>query len=307
MSTKTTTLTGTPATEGANARPANYKKRLEGVILTDELLRLWKECRTNIITGRAQRKKPANDTGSNVATLSTMSKRQASQILRDRDPNRIVPQSSSSDPRYLPMDVICAMKVVLEGTKEELDAFEKALTGTKLFFTPPPPRKEETEEQRQFRLRMDRLRWKNEERKYSKLTSNLQKYVHDDVTARSMTYAASVGLNMVIAPLSFGCFMYFFAGSLFDYFLGESFAARTTGGVDIKRVIVGVISGVIMLFIEMILFVIRTHEFEEHNRKKQKKKGTSTQPFGVYSKKVSTGPIFQNTPKEKQQLSKKQA
>jgi hypothetical protein len=131
---------------------------------------------------------------------------------------------------------------------------------------------------------MERLRWQYEETKYSRLTKNIQHEVQDDINAKSMTYAASVGLNMIIAPLSFGCFMYFFAGGVFDYFLGEEFSARTTGGTDIKRVIVGVVSGVAMLFIEMTLFVIRTHEFEEHNRRKKLKK-KPVQPFGHYSKK----------------------
>jgi len=131
---------------------------------------------------------------------------------------------------------------------------------------------------------------KNEETKYGKLTSNLQsKKNEDDITAKSMTYAASVGLNMIVAPISFGCFMYFFAGGIFDYFLEDEFSSRTLGGTDIKRVIVGVVSGVVMLFIEMILFVIRTHEFEAHQRRKQKKKN-GTQPFGVYSKRI-TDPI----------------
>ena len=121
-----------------------------------------------------------------------------------------------------------------------------------------------------------------------KLTDNLnQGKQEDDITAKSMTYAASVGLNMIVAPISFGCFMYFFAGGIFDYFFGEDFSSRTTGGTDIKRVIVGVVSGVFMLFIEMILFVIRTHEFETHQRKKQKKK-KRVQPFGVYTKNSST-------------------
>ena len=64
---------------------------------------------------------------------------------------------------------------------------------------------------------MDRLRMQYEETKYMKLTDNLQDHrCDDDVTAKSMTFAASVGLNMIVAPLSFGCFMYFFAGGIFD-------------------------------------------------------------------------------------------
>jgi hypothetical protein len=41
---------------------------------------------------------------------------------------------------------------------------------------------------------------------------------------------------------------------------------------------IGVVSGVAMLFIEMTLFVIRTHEFDDGMRKKNKKNKVS--PFG---------------------------
>ena len=42
--------------------------------------------------------------------------------------------------------------------------------------------------------------------------------------------------------------------------------------------IIGVVSGVAMLFIEMTLFVIRTHEFDDGMKRKKKKKTVS--PFG---------------------------
>lgn len=188
--------------------------------------------------------------------------------------------------KYVSFEILRALEVLVEDGEQ----LEKGIRGSSLYFTPPPQPQEETDEQRKYRLRIKRLSLKSEETKYSKLTSNLQsKRNEDDITAKSMTYAASVGLNMIIAPLSFGCFMYFFSGGVFDYLWGDDNSSRTLGGTDIKRVIVGVVSGVIMLFIEMILFVIRTHEFEVHQRRKQKKKG-GVQPFGVYSKKI-TDPV----------------
>ena len=145
-----------------------------------------------------------------------------------------------------------------------------------------------SKEQRKFQLRMRQLRLQNEERKYMKITNNVHTFkMNDDdaITTKSMTYAASIGLNMIVAPITFGVFMYFFAGSLLDYFWPTSHhstAAATT--VDVKKVIAGVISGVIMLFIEMILFVIRTHEMDKAMVQKRKKKGhiTSLSPFGYY-------------------------
>lgn len=92
-----------------------------------------------------------------------------------------------------------------------------------------------------------------------------------------MMYATSVGLNMIVAPISFGVFMYFFAGSLFSKF----FPLETRSGeIDIRQVIAGVISGVILLFIEMILFVIRSHELDKSVRRKGKMKGYRSNPFG---------------------------
>jgi len=241
-------------------RPS-YVKKLEGVTLTEELLGLWKESYS----------KAQFDTSGASTNERDLSRKQALQILKDNvHPNQ--------DPKFVPMDVLKALEVL------DSAALERALSGaTSLAFTPPPGPVEKIAASRKFQQRMERLRLKNEEKKYVKLTNNLQKEVQDDITAKSMTYAASVGLNMIVAPLSFGCFMYFFAGGIFDYFWGEEFSARTTGGTDIKRVIVGVVSGVIMLFIEMTLFVIRTHEVEAHAVKKKKKK-KEVQPFGVYSK-----------------------
>lgn len=237
------------------------KKRLEGVKPTNELLRLWKECYSQV---------QLND----GRFTNGVQKTDAAKVLkRQVNPNQ--------DPHWVPFDVIQAMQILLD----DINSLERALLNTSLCYTPRPSSETEPKERRKFRKRIARLRLQSEETKYLKLTNNLNSNVQDDdITGRSMTYAASVGLNMIIAPLSFGCFMYFFSGGFFDYVLGESFSARTTGGVDIKRVIVGVVSGVAMLFIEMILFVIRTHEFEAHQVKKNKKKGV--QPFGVYTKKT---------------------
>lgn len=242
-----------------------YEKKLEGVHPTDSLLQIWRECCLQGHSGRTQ---------SDSSAAGKLTKKEAIRVLKDS------PQHPNKNPQWLPLNVLKALEVLVE----DKSSIERALEGTALVFTPPPPPAEETAERRRFRQRMERLRLKHEETKYVKLTNNLQKEVQDDITAKSMTYAASVGLNMIVAPLSFGCFMYFFAGGVFDYFFGEEFSSRTTGGTDIKRVIVAVISGVVMLFIEMTLFVIRTHEVESHELKKKKKK-KEIQPFGVYSKK----------------------
>lgn len=215
---------------------------------------------------------------------------------------------------YIPIPVLRAMKVVfkVDADDSSFRQIEKALTLTSLVFTPLPPTLEEmlndngdeedkeninslTKEQKRFRQRMQRLRFKNEETKYAKLTRNLGSMtaVQDDVTTKSMTYAASIGLNMIVAPITFGVFMYFFAGSLLDFFWPPAAPTLLTNSahnpVDIKKVIAGVVSGVVMLFIEMLLFVIRTHEMDKAMRRKQKKNKKS--PFGYYSS--STNKTYQ--------------
>ncbi|KAL3902364.1 MAG: hypothetical protein SGILL_010851, partial [Bacillariaceae sp.] len=138
-----------------------------------------------------------------------------------------------------------------ESSSRKLQKLEDALQNASLSFTDSKLSQQQQQQQQQkkspeatqtkFQRRMDKLRLQFEETKYSKLTDNLQDHRNeDDITAKSMTFAASVGLNMIIAPLSFGCFMYFFAGGIFDYFFtGEDFETkqRAGGATDIKRVI----------------------------------------------------------------------
>jgi hypothetical protein len=259
-------------TKSTTSVSSGYKKNLDGLEITDDLLQLWHRCFMQC----ADSTKTVVPSSSYKSILR-LNKEEAIQVIQSKgDPKK-------AKPKFIPIGVLCAMQILLDDNAR----LETALQGTSLFFTPAPKPLQETAERRKYRERIERLRLKSEETKYSKLTSNLKSSKNtDDITARSMTYAASVGLNMIIAPLSFGCFMYFFAGGVFDYFLGDDFSARTTGGTDIKRVIIGVVSGVVMLFIEMILYMIRTHEFESHERKKQEKKGV--EPFGVYSKNVKS-------------------
>jgi hypothetical protein len=223
----------------------HYRKRLEGVKPTKELLELLE--------------------------LSLQQAQPTNHALQEWKENRT--------DRWIPISILRAMQQVLE--PHDCERLEKALQQTSLVFTPKPPPAALTKEQEEYRKRIERLSLKHEERRYTELTSNVNKAPEkDDVTTRSMTYAASVGLNMVIAPLSFGCFMYFFAGGLFDFFLESDDSSSKS---DMKRVVIGVVSGVIMLFIEMLLFVIRTHEMDEAMRKKSKR-ATSTQvPFSQYT------------------------
>jgi len=90
---------------------------------------------------------------------------------------------------------------------------------------------------------------------------------------------------MVVAPLSFGVFMYFFAGSIFNRFFDSD--DRVNENIDIRRVIAGVVSGVFMLFVEMILFVIRSHELDASVRKKGRRRENRANPFGYTEKSMA--------------------
>ena len=140
-----------------------------------------------------------------------------------------------------------------------------------------------------YKKRIERLKLKVEERNYTKLTSNLDVTKADDATLSSMLYASSVGANMIVAPISIGVLMYFFAGKLMVWILGPDAAesydeskSSKDGKLNIAGVIAGVVSGVIMLFIEMILFVIRNHEMDAAVTKK--KKLSQKNPFGYEPK-----------------------
>jgi hypothetical protein len=243
---------------------------------------------------------PHNDSPSNavrqkrlqevVSTVCcSLPKERAGEVLTNWNKEQMIDGTvtSSNQIKSIPIPVIRAMEAVLDQTGRE--KLEEALQATSLVFTPSPPQQADPAHEK-FRKRMDRLRLQYEESKYNKLTSNMNLIApKDDVTTKSMTYAASIGLNMIVAPLSFGCFMYFFSGGVFDFFWAKDTSARANGP-DIKRIIVGVVSGVIMLFIEMLLFVIRTHEMDEAMRKKAKKKRPEGS-FGYYT--ANTAKTFQ--------------
>jgi hypothetical protein len=197
-------------------------------------------------------------------------------------------------PIAIPLNVIRAATNLLKDLTEFEFKLNQALS-TKLVYTPAPPKSASTksdDELRRFNKRMDRLRLRAEESRYKKLTDNLDTSIADDVTVKSMTYAISVGLNMIVAPISFGVFMYFFAGQIFTWISASPDKVLKPHETDIRGVIAGVISGVAMLFIEMILFVIRTHTMDKSVRKKAAKKKIS--PFG-YTRPDAVTPLTAKT------------
>ena len=203
-------------------------------------------------------------------------------------------ESSTAAP-FLPLPAIEDIKFLIDNSSSDPDTkaqlrqrLESALRGTTLSFAPKPaPKKADPA----FQKRLERLRLQSEERSYSNLTTNLKNassMKDDEVTAKSMMYATSVGLNMVVAPASFGVFMYFFAGSIFSRFFDDEDSVESRGNnIDIRRVIAGVVSGVFMLFVEMILFVIRSHELDASVRKKGRRRENRANPFGYTQKSMA--------------------
>ncbi len=252
-----------------------YKKRLEGININGALLDLWKDAYSKNVTPSFQ----AEPSLPSPMTKAPHSQNEAIDILRNAgDPSKIKRKKKKA--LVMPIRVLQSIRLLVPSESLE-QAVQTANIG--LAFTPPRV-PEMTAERKRYLERMEKLRLKSEETKYTRITNNIKdQRQEDDKTARSMTYAASVGLNMIVAPISFGTFMFFFSGGIFDYFFpqDESMSNRNPSGVDIKRLIVGVVSGVIMMIIEMVLFVIRSHEFDSHTTRKKKKRGI--QPFGSYS------------------------
>jgi hypothetical protein len=208
----------------------------------------------------------------------------------------------------IPLDQISALKLLLSSSTDQTEAqrllcsIENAIRPTVVMFerkslVSSPTKNNNNNNNNNsgkaneaFQKRMTYLRQLAEEKSYLASTSNIQNQLNahsrqDDVNVKSMMYATSVGLNMIVAPLSFGVFMYFFAGSLFaKFFPIDSTNNHRAGEIDVRQVIAGVISGVILLFIEMILFVIRSHELDKSVRKKSRMREYKSNPFGYTSR-----------------------
>lgn len=194
--------------------------------MTDELRQLLRDVRSIGSTGQASSTKKKGAVECIYNATYSFTGETAVETLRSFD---------TTSP-FIPISVLRAVENLCDGKTEYLERLDKCLRATKLAFTPPPPESPESEGRKKFRRRIERLKLKDEERNYGGLVKNVGlQGPADDVTTRSMTYAASIGLNMIIAPLSFGCFMYFFAGGIFSYMgWGDDRPARL--GPDIRKV-----------------------------------------------------------------------
>mmetsp|Transcript_372 Transcript_372/g.622 ORF Transcript_372/g.622 Transcript_372/m.622 type:complete len:246 (+) Transcript_372:55-792(+) len=187
-----------------------------------------------------------------------------------------IKESSAGDDGTIPIRAITIAKT-LATTKDLISSLDSALQNTQLAFSTPEETPQASSAAYQKRIQM--LKLAEQERNYTHLTKNLNNSPGDDATLKSMMYAATVGANMIVAPISIGVLMYFFAGKIFSFMIPDYQAVE--GKIDIHGVIAGVVAGVIMMFIEMILFVIRNHEMDKFVSMKMKRQKN---PFG-YDKK----------------------
>ena len=188
---------------------------------------------------------------------------------------------SSND--YIPLQAITIAKsiAIKLSLLLELEALNVALQNKTLIYSKPQDTKTTSAA---YKSRIQKLQLAEQEKQYSNITKNINTAPDDDQTIKSMMYAASVGMNMIVAPISIGVIMYFFAGKLFAFIIPDY--QQEKGKINIHGVIAGVLVGVIMLFIEMILFVIRNHEMDKFVTKKMKRKKDHMNPFG-YDKKLA--------------------
>ena len=241
---------------------------------------------------------PPSSSPSEALARAAKAKEQLSSLMTVKEATSLLQSAinSAAVDATLPLAGVSALQSLIQSSQadpktktQQSQDLEAAIHQTKqLSFQQKSSTTNNSSNDPKFQKRLERLRLHHEERSYLNLTTNLKtasSLKDDNITVKSMTYAASVGLNMIVAPISFGVFMYFFAGSIFNRLFGSENTNR--GDVDIKRVIAGVVSGVFMLFVEMILFVIRSHELDASVRKKSKRKENRANPFGYTEKSMA--------------------
>ena len=125
------------------------------------------------------------------------------------------------------ISLLVNLRTASDADKTRLHAdLEAAIRAARLSFVPTAAgdarTSKKTKKSVEVKRRLECLRVLDKERLYGKLARNLWTHSStkdDDITTRSMMYtASSVGLNMIIAPISFNVFMYFFAGEIFGRF-----------------------------------------------------------------------------------------
>lgn len=280
-----------PTSKKATNIMVSSGKRLMGVELTPDLQKLLRVVCEDVrsTSSEASGDNNAKTTSSVVASaISPLSHSKAYKMVQDASTKLKESATDDGEPLFLPIAVLRALQTILRANPDLQQQHDPMQPQKLVFRHIAVESTRSAHEQRSYEQRIERLRLQHESQRYSKLTRNIVSNVQDDdITAKSMTYAASIGLNMIIAPISFGVFMYYFGGSLLDFVWPLVTSGRNAAvKQEMRKILLGVVAGVVLLFVELLLFVIRTHALDTAVRKKKTKRTAAT-PFGHYTSSTS--------------------
>ena len=128
------------------------------------------------------------------------------------------------------------------------------LRGSKLVFAPPPPKQTSEAVARRRNI----LQARAERRAYDKMVESVapRRTRPEERVATSLKHSFTVSANMVMTPVGVGAVGY----RLAKHKVPEK-----------HRIVVALVCGIGMLFIEMILFLARTYSVEAHAAKRERR------------------------------------
>ena len=139
-------------------------------------------------------------------------------------------------------------------------SLRSALRGTKLVFPAPTPH---TTPDPAVATRREMLARRAEHREYATLVSSVHRAPvrPEERVGASLRHQYTIGANMVVAPV---------ASSFICYILSKSLVEKAT-----SRVVAGLMGGIVMLFVEMILYIARAYmvDHQADRRKRRKPSG----------------------------------
>ena len=142
----------------------------------------------------------------------------------------------------------------LEKESSDGKSLRAKLRGATLVFAAPAkaPRDPAAEKRRQL------LASRAEHKAYASLVSSVYKppVRPEDRIGASLRHNLSVSANMIVAPVAFFFICYLLSRTLVDK--------------HSERVVVGLMGGIAMLFIEMVLYIARTYLTEVNSEKKKR-------------------------------------
>ena len=129
-----------------------------------------------------------------------------------------------------------------------------AIRGSKLVFAPPPQKKTSEAVARRRNI----LQARAERRAYDKMVESVapRPIRPEERVATSLKHSFTVSANMVMTPVGVGA-------------VGYRLAKHKVP--DKHRIVVALVCGIGMLFVEMILFLARTYSVEAHTAKRERR------------------------------------